>query len=119
VLRKAYGLGYYIMGSQPMEPAILLAWPTAEYGGMGLEGAVTILHKRELAAITDPADRALRHRVLTQELKDEHTALKAAAKLVYDNVIDPVETRDILLRTLRTLPAAPIRQQRKRLIEPF
>src|SRR5712671_1740759 len=39
VLRKAYGLGYYVMGSQPLNPAILLAWPTAEYGGMGLEGA--------------------------------------------------------------------------------
>ena len=38
VLRKAYGLGYYVMGSQPLNPAILLAWPTAEYGGMGLGG---------------------------------------------------------------------------------
>jgi acetyl-CoA carboxylase carboxyltransferase component len=35
VLRKAYGLGYYIMGSRPLDPAILLAWPTAEFGGMG------------------------------------------------------------------------------------
>ena len=51
VLRKAYGLGYYVMGSQPLNPAILLAWPTAEYGGMGLEGAVNIIYKAELDAV--------------------------------------------------------------------
>jgi len=119
VLRKAYGLGYYIMGSQPLEPAVLLAWPTAEYGGMGLEGAVTILHKAELEAIADPAARAARHRELTDALKREHTAIEAAAKFVYDDVIDPADTRAILLRTLRTLPVPAVREQRKRLIEPF
>ena len=119
VLRKAYGLGYYIMGSQPLEPAVLLAWPTAEYGGMGLEGAVTILHKRELEAIADPAQRAERHRALTGQLKREHAAVEAAGKYVYDDVIDPVDTRALLLRTLATLPAAPMRTERKRVIEPF
>ena len=53
VLRKAYGLGYYVMGSRPLEPSLLLAWPTAEFGGMGLEGAVNIIHKKELDAIED------------------------------------------------------------------
>ena len=119
VLRKAYGLGYYIMGSQPFDPAVLVAWPTAEYGGMGLEGAVTILHKRELEAIDDLAVRALRHKELTQQLRDQHTALEAAAKFVYDDVIDPVDTRDVLLKTLATLPAPLPRTQRKRVIEPF
>lgn len=119
VLRKAYGLGYYIMGSQPLEPAILLAWPTAEYGGMGLEGAVTILHKHALEAIADPDERAARHRELTAALKAEHTAIEAAGKFIYDNVIDPADTRELLLRTLQTLvPAAP-RTARKRTIEPF
>lgn len=119
VLRKAYGLGYYIMGSQPLDPAVLLAWPTAEYGGMGLEGAVSILHKRELEAIADPAARASRHRELTDRLKQEHTAIEAAGKYVYDDVIDPTDTRAILLNTLRTLPPAPARSERKRVIEPF
>ena len=119
VLRKAYGLGYYIMGSQPLDPAVLLAWPTAEYGGMGLGGAVNILHKRELDAITDPAGRALRHAELTEALKQEHTAIEAAGKFVYDDVIDPAETRAILLRTLRTLVPPPARTTRKRVIEPF
>jgi acetyl-CoA carboxylase carboxyltransferase component len=119
VLRKAYGLGYYIMGSQPLEPAILLAWPSAEYGGMGLEGAITILHKRELEAIADATARAQRHRELTAQLRAAHTAIEAAGKFVYDNVIDPADTRDVLLRTLQTLPIVPPRTERKRLIEPF
>jgi len=119
VLRKAYGLGYYIMGSLPLEPAVLLAWPTAEYGGMGLEGAISILHKRELEAIADSAERAARHAVLVAQLRREHTALEAAGKLVYDDVIDPAQTRTILLRTLRTLAVPPPQAQRKRVIEPF
>jgi Acetyl-CoA carboxylase, carboxyltransferase component (subunits alpha and beta) len=54
VLRKAYGLGFYIMGSQALRPAVLLAWPGAQYGGMGLEGAVEIAHGREIASQPTP-----------------------------------------------------------------
>jgi acetyl-CoA carboxylase carboxyltransferase component len=119
VLRKAYGLGYYIMGSQPLDPAILLAWPTAEYGGMGLEGAVNILHRRELESEPDPAERSRLHASLTEALKAEHTALATARKFLYDDVIDPADTRELLLRTLEMLPPAAPRATRKRLIEPF
>jgi len=119
VMRKAYGLGYYIMGSRPLDPEILLAWPTAEYGGMGLEGAVTIIHGKELAAIADPAERAARHAALTAEMKEANTAVECAARFIYDDVIDPAETRAILLRTLDNLPPAPPRASRKRIIEPF
>jgi len=119
VLRKAYGLGYYIMGSQPLDPAILLAWPTAEYGGMGLEGAVNIIYRRELEAIDDVDARAALHARLTAELKDEHSAIVAASRFTYDDVIDPAETREMLLRTLESLPPPAARSTRKRLIEPF
>lgn len=119
VLRKAYGLGYYIMGSQPLDPAILLAWPTAEYGGMGLEGAVNILHRRELDLESDHAERARLHARLTEALKAEHTALATARRFLYDDVIDPADTRELLLRTLEMLPPPPPRSTRKRLIEPF
>lgn len=119
VLRKAYGLGYYIMGSQPLDPAILLAWPMAEYGGMGLEGAVNILHRRELELEFDPAERARLHARLTEALKAEHTALATARRFLFDDVIDPADTRELLLRTLEMLPPAPPRATRKRLIEPF
>jgi acetyl-CoA carboxylase carboxyltransferase component len=119
VLRKAYGLGYYIMGSQPLDPAILLAWPSAEYGGMGLEGAVNIIYRRELEAIDDLEERARLHARLTQELKNEHSALVAASRYTYDDVIDPADTRELLLRTLESLPLPAPRTQRKRLVEPF
>ena len=48
VMRKAYGLGYYVMGSKALDPALLVAWPTAEFGGMGLEGAARIIWKKAL-----------------------------------------------------------------------
>jgi acetyl-CoA carboxylase carboxyltransferase component len=119
VLRKAYGLGYYIMGSRPLEPAVLVAWPTAEFGGMGLEGAVNIIHARELDATATPAERAELHAGLTAELKRANTAVESAAKFLYDDVIDPADTRDILIRTLETLPQPAARTARKRVIEPF
>jgi acetyl-CoA carboxylase carboxyltransferase component len=119
VLRKAYGLGYYIMGSQPLNPSILLAWPTAEYGGMGLEGAVNIIYRQELDAIADPEQRAETHRQLTAQLKKSNTATEVAARFLYDDVIDPADTRGILLDTLATFPAPPPRTTRKRLIEPL
>lgn len=119
VLRKAYGLGYYIMGSQPLNPSILLAWPTAEYGGMGLEGAVNIIYRQELDAIADPEQRAETHRQLTAQLKKSNTATEVAARFLYDDVIDPADTRDILLNTLATFPAPLPRTTRKRLIEPL
>jgi acetyl-CoA carboxylase carboxyltransferase component len=119
VLRKAYGLGYYIMGSQPLNPSILLAWPTAEYGGMGLEGAVNIIYRQELDAIADPERRAETHRQLTAQLKRSNTATEVAARYLYDDVIDPADTRDILLNTLATFPAPLPRTTRKRLIEPL
>jgi acetyl-CoA carboxylase carboxyltransferase component len=119
VLRKAYGLGYYVMGSQPLNPAILLAWPTAEYGGMGLEGAVNIIYKAELDAVADAEERAELHKRLTDALKRSNTAIEVAARYHYDDVIDPADTRDILIKTLATLPPPTPRTTRKRLIEPF
>jgi acetyl-CoA carboxylase carboxyltransferase component len=119
VLRKAYGLGYYVMGSRPLHPSLLVAWPTAEFGGMGLEGAVSIIYRRELDAEPDDAVRATTHARLTAELKRANTALESAARFQYDDVIDPAETRKILLNTLATVPRPPPRSTRKRLIEPF
>jgi acetyl-CoA carboxylase carboxyltransferase component len=119
VLRKAYGLGYYIMGSRPLDPAILLAWPTAEFGGMGLEGAASIIYRRELEGIEEAGDRTARHRERTDELKRYNTALEVAGRFGYDDVIDPADTRPILLNTLATLPPPPPRSKRKRTIEPY
>lgn len=119
VLRKAYGLGYYVMGSRPLEPVLLLAWPTAEFGGMGLEGAVNIIHRKELEAIEDPERRAAFHRERTDALKRANTALAAAARFDVDDVIDPADTRRLLARTLARLPAPAPRAGRKHPVDPF
>jgi acetyl-CoA carboxylase carboxyltransferase component len=119
VLRKAYGLGYYIMGSPPLDPAVLVAWPTAEFGGMGLEGAVNILHGPELDAAPDAQARTALQAKLAEKLKAHNTALEVASRYLVDDVIDPAETRDILLKTLASLPKPEPRTSRKRIIEPF
>jgi len=120
VLRKAYGLGYYVMGSRPLDPVLLVAWPTAELGGMGLEGAVNILHKAALEAAPDPDARARLHAGFTAELKKSATALETAGRFEYDDVIDPADTRQMLAQTLRRLPTPPRRSHgRKRVIDTF
>jgi len=119
VLRKAYGLGYYVMGSTAYHPNLVIAWPTAEFGGMGIEGAVNIIHQQELEAETDLAKRRVLHDQRTQELKDHHTALQVAERFHVDDVIDPADTRQILIRCLATTPAPAPRQGRKRVIEPW
>jgi len=119
VLRKAYGLGYYIMGSAPLKPVMLLAWPTAEFGGMGLEGAVNIIYRKELEAIADAAERSRQHKAFTEELKRANTALEVAGRFGFDDVIDPAETRAILGKTLRALPRPAPRTTRKRTIDPW
>ena len=117
VLRKAYGLGYYMMGSLPVHPALLVAWPTAEFGAMGLEGAVKITHKEELDAITDQKARLQRERELADEIRARNTALEVAGRFEYDDVIDPAETRNVVRKFLTSLPPTPPRTTRKRTID--
>lgn len=119
VLRKAYGLGFYIMGSQALRPAVLLAWPTAEYGGMGLEGAVEIAHGRELEQIADAEERDRRRQELLGAMQHAGSAIETAARFVYDDVIDPATTRDVLKLTLDTLANRDGDTKRRRFIEPF
>jgi len=113
VLRKAYGLGYYVMGSEPLEPTLLLAWPTAEFGGMGIEGAVNIINKPELDAAPDKETHDRIHAERVAELKKANTALEVAGRFEFDDVIDPADTRWYIAETLKRLPAPAPRQHRK------
>ena len=117
ILRKAYGLGGYVMGMRGLDPALCIGWPTAEFGGMGLEGAVNITHRAELAAAPDEAARAEVHAKATAELKRMNTAIEVAAKFEIDDIIDPADTRHFLARTLEAMPAPPARGHRKRAID--
>ena len=105
------------MGSLPIHPALLVAWPTAEFGAMGLEGAVKITHKEELDAITDQKARLQRERELADEIRARNTALEVAGRFEYDDVIDPAETRNVVRKFLTSLPPTPPRTTRKRTID--
>ena len=119
VLRKAYGLGYYVMGSDAFAPDLLVGWPTAEFGGMGLEGAVNIVYRDELDAAADEESRKAIRADRTAELKARNTALVFARGFGLDDVIDPADTRDVLLRALAAFPTPAPRTTRKHPIDPW
>jgi propionyl-CoA carboxylase beta chain len=101
ITRKAYGGAYDVMGSKHLGGDVNLAWPTAQIAVMGAPGAVSILHRRELAAAPDPD--ALR-RQKTQEYEDTLANPYTAAERGYvDAVIRPAETRTAVTRALQAL----------------
>ena len=107
VLRKGYGLGAMAMCAGGFHaPQFTVAWPTGEFGAMGLEGAVRLGYRKELAAQPDAAAReALFQQLLAQEYA-KGSALNMAATLEIDAVIDPAATRDWLQKGLQGQPAA-------------
>lgn len=112
VLRKAYGLGAMAMaGGSTHASFFSVAWPTGEFGAMGLEGAVNIAFKQQLAEVADPEEREAMFQQLVQLAYDRGKALNTAAHLEIDDVIDPVETRRWLVRGLAS--AGTIRPSRR------
>ncbi|MFJ1967726.1 acyl-CoA carboxylase subunit beta [Streptomyces sp. NPDC087903] len=112
VVRKAYGGGYAVMGSKHLGADINLAWPSARIAVMGAEGAVGVLHRRELAAADDP--EALRARLVAAYESTHGTPYLAAERGYVDDVIAPRETRARVCRALRALRGkrAPMPQRR-------
>jgi acetyl-CoA carboxylase carboxyltransferase component len=105
VLRKGYGLGAQGMtGGSFHAPFFIVSWPTGEFGGMGLEGAVRLAYRRELEAVTDPAERDALYQKLVAQLYQAGKAINMAAFLEIDDVIDPADTRRWILRGLRSCP---------------
>jgi acetyl-CoA carboxylase carboxyltransferase component len=103
VLRKAYGLGAQAMtGGSTLAPTFCAAWPTGEFGGMGLEGAVELGYARELAAETDPAAKKALFDKLLGNLYAAGKAINVAASLEIDAVIDPADTRHWIVQGLKT-----------------
>src|SRR5690349_18627314 len=106
VLRKAYGLGAMAMTAGDLRrPAITVAWPTGEFGGMGTEGSVRLGFRRELDAIEDPAARQVRYEQLVADQYTRGKALSTAMAFEIDDVIDPADTRAVITGVLaRALP---------------
>ncbi|MGE0132969.1 MAG: carboxyl transferase domain-containing protein [Blastocatellales bacterium] len=115
VLRKGYGLGAQAMaGGWFHSPAFTVSWPTGEFGGMGLEGAVRLGFRKELEAIADLAEREAEFRRRVEEMYARGKALSAASVLEIDNVIDPAQTRRWIAQGLRAAPAPAPREGKKR-----
>lgn len=101
VLRKGYGLGAQAMARGSFHGnAMTVAWPTGEFGGMGLEGAVRLGYRRELEAETDAAKRAELEATLIARSYENGSALNMASHVEIDDVIDPADTRGHILAVI-------------------
>lgn len=103
ITRKAFGGAYIVMGSKTLGADVNLAWPTAQIGVMGADGAVNILHRRELASVgKEGGDVEARRAELVDEYEKELLTPYQAAELGYiDAVIEPAETRWQITQALR------------------
>lgn len=115
VLRKGYGLGAQSMiGGGFHASFFTTAWPTGEFGGMGLEGYVRLGFRKEMEAIADPEERETYYRNKVAELYANGKAVSIASVFEIDNVIDPAETRRWIVAGLRSVPQPPVRTEKKR-----
>lgn len=101
VLRKAYGLGAMTMaGGSLKAPIFTVAWPTGEFGAMGLEGAVKLGFKKELAAAESPQAQQALFDKMVAEMYERGKAVNNATFFEFDDVIDPAETRHWIMAGL-------------------
>ena len=118
ILRKAYGLGAQAMAAGSLhEPLLTVGWPTAELGPMGLEGAVRLGFRRELDAIADEGEREERVQQMTAALHEHAKALNAATLFELDDVIDPAESRRLIISTLAAADSASPRTTERRFVD--
>jgi acetyl/propionyl-CoA carboxylase alpha subunit/acetyl-CoA carboxylase carboxyltransferase component len=114
VVRKAYGLGAQAMlGAGSLVGFFSVAWPTAEFAGMNIEGAVKLGYRKELAAIEDPDARLKEFQRRTAEAYDAAKAVNAVMGGGIDDVIDPAATRSWIVNGLKRLPPIPLRTEKK------
>lgn len=115
VLRKGYGLGAMAMaGGGFHSNSMTVSWPTGEFGGMGLEGAVRLGYSKELAAVEDEAERAELEAKLIARAYEHGSALNMASHVEIDDVIDPAETRQRILSIIGSTRSWRTREGKKR-----
>ncbi len=114
VVRKAYGLGVQAMcGASAGMPYFTVAWPTAEFAGMNIEGSVKLGFRKELAAIEDPEARRADFDKRVERAYESAKAVNAATGGGLDDVIDPTDTRSWIVRGLQALPPVRPREGKK------
>jgi acetyl-CoA carboxylase carboxyltransferase component len=95
IVRKAYGAGYFVMCGRGYQPDLIVAWPTAEISVMGPEGAVNILFNKQIEASANPDET---RKAMEGEVRKTIDPYLAASWAYVDDVIDPAETRAVVIR---------------------
>ena len=114
VVRKSYGLGAQAMcGGSALVGFMTVAWPTAEFAGMNIEGAVKLGFRPLLAQIEDPEERIAEFDRRVEEAYETARAVNAGSGGGIDDVVDPAETRRWIANSLRRLPPTPPREGKK------
>jgi acetyl/propionyl-CoA carboxylase alpha subunit/acetyl-CoA carboxylase carboxyltransferase component len=115
ITRKAYGLGAQAMAGGSFKlPLFCVTWPTGEFGGMGLEGAVKLGFRKELQAIEDPQKRKQTYEEMVEGMYERGKAVNMASHFELDDVIDPADSRKWIASALRSVPHKPDRAHKKR-----
>jgi len=114
IVRKAYGLGVQAMcGASALVGFFTVAWPTAEFAGMNIEGSVKLGYRKELAAIEDPEARREEFDKRVDRAYEAAKAVNAGTGGGLDDVIDPADTRVWIARSLKRLPPVEPRSGKK------
>ncbi|MFE1292850.1 acyl-CoA carboxylase subunit beta [Streptomyces sp. NPDC058751] len=108
ILRKAYGGAYIVMDSRSIGADLSYAWPTNEIAVMGAEGAANVIFRKRIAEADDP--EALRTQLVKEYRSELMHPYYAAERGLVDDVIDPVETRALLIRAFRMLRSKHVDQ---------
>jgi acetyl-CoA carboxylase carboxyltransferase component len=101
VMRKGYGAGYYVMNGRAYEPDLIVAWPTAEISVMGPEGAVNIIFRKQIEAMPEEEQAEARNNMVAM-IREQISPYIAAGWSFIDDVIDPADTRSVLIKSLQS-----------------
>ena len=115
IIRKAYGLGVQAMcGGSSMAPMTVVAWPTAEFAGMNIEGSVKLGYRNVIAELETAEERKELFDKMTAKAYERARAVNAGTNFGIDDVIDPAETRDWIVAAMRSLPPREPRTGKRR-----
>jgi acetyl-CoA carboxylase carboxyltransferase component len=119
ILRGGYALGALsVMTGNSRAPIFTVAWPQSEHGGMNMESGVLLSNREELARIDDVEERAAEYQRLVDQAYDRVSALSAASRFGFDDVIDPAETRRWIAQGLLSVPnPEPLRRGRAQFLD--
>lgn len=118
VVRKGYGLGAQAMaGGSFKAPVFCVGWPTSEFGGMGLEGAVKLGYRKELEALSDPIERKALYDQMVARMYENGKGVSMASHFEIDDVIDPADSRRWIQAMLLSAPKVATNRPRRPMVD--